>query len=633
MILEHLPPPTQFNLACTCKQLAVASRGVLQYHQESHTKYRTASDLDPSTVPLLLRSAFGQGNPIPAWHVQSFEVWRDRTTWSDWQPFDLHTPLIHIPDSKPYHLRVSRDDLRRYLYWFEDQLGEDLGFELIEKLLAQAESGHDGLLKALLFARLERLKDVKFVTRSQEAGSCLTSMRTLIAECIKKKASDDEKERAAKKKACDCGSCTAKRANNNQDAETQGTKSHWDLVLNGSEKCALHSKSHSSPWPVGFFNIGKVAVGVASGTWMDDNRDGNDVEPCTFLFSHLLRLPSLHSIYFSKLLGAMDDYEGDIDPEEEECDYDVLPVGSSSVEHIFLHGCGGSFGECQEDLWAGPRQLSTMSFRADRSEEFDYATSTASALARAQKHSIQSLMWYGYTNGSPRNIVGDHCAILDNEEFESIKRLPALKQMSVCIGDIEICMDCADMSELYKSKDDQDNHDHDDQGNIYDEKDYRSFKIRYAAALFPRTLETLVLWDRPCDENPEDIEESLVKMIKCGRYKNLKAIYLEATEKPFEGCSPKIEESWLQEVIKAGKDSGVDVYTFSNQEGMRHSVTFTEAPDEYDLASGIHAGVRPNDWVFDPYMGRRIPPHDKAEQYGALWERLASDREAWLAAR
>ncbi|KAF2025589.1 hypothetical protein EK21DRAFT_76061 [Setomelanomma holmii] len=543
MIMDYLPFQSHLDLACTCKRLTIASQGVIERHQDSYSKYRVASDLDPSTVPLLLRSASGHGDPIPAWHVRSFEVWKDRTTWSEWQTFDLHTPLIAGRDSKPSPFRVSKEDARRYLYWLEEQLGEDLDFELVQELLTQVESGHDGVLKALLFAKLSRLEDLKIVTRSQEAGSSLTSLRILISK---------------------------------------------------------YSTTATAPWPMGFCSIQKVAVGVTSGTWMDDNRDE---EPSTFLFSCLLRLPSLNSIYFNKLRAYMDCDDMGSDQEEEECNYEMLPKGCSSVKHIFLHGCSGSLGEEEDDLWKAPRELLTVSLRHDGPEEFDGSTGTANALARVQKDSLQSLMWYGYTGhyGS-RNIIGDHCAILDNEEFDRYKRLPAMKQMSASVYDIDLC-------------------------NIYDEDDHDEFIVRRVATMFPRTMETLVLWDHPDESLAPLLERGIIKMIQGGQYKNLKSIFLEATERATGG--EKKEKLWYQDATAAGKTAGVDIHTLTNREVMQHSIEFVEASDEYDLKSGIHSGIRPSDWVFDPYLGRRIPPGSRNAQYDALWASLESRLEVY----
>ncbi|KAF3037441.1 hypothetical protein E8E11_005060 [Didymella keratinophila] len=184
----------------------------------------------------------------------------ERAWWEDW-----------IVERLPYH-QIKRER-------FRNGSCEDLESELIEKLLAHVDSGHDGLLKALLFARLERLENLSFVTRSQEAGSCLTSLRTLIAECIKKKVSDDEKKEEATRKPCDRDNCTAERDNESEDAEMQDHEPDWDRMPDRIEKRVLHSKSPSPPWPAGFLIIQKLAVEVGSGTWMDDDRDE---EPCEF---------------------------------------------------------------------------------------------------------------------------------------------------------------------------------------------------------------------------------------------------------------------------------------------------------------------------------------------------------------
>lgn len=573
MVMDHLPFPTQFSLACTCRRLMLSSQSVLKRHQESHAKYRAASDLSPYTVPLLLRSAFGQGDPIPAWHVRSFEVWRDRTEWSTWHDFELHTPMVSEEDSKPKKQRVTTEDARRYLYWFEEQLGIDLELKVLEELLGYVEGGHDGVLKALLFAKLERLEDLKFVTRSQAGGSCLTSLRVLMAECIKRGPTDIS-------------------------------------------------------WPPGFCSIRKIAVGVRSGTWMDDNREE---EQCSFLFSHLLRIPSLDSICFKGLRAWSDGWSMEYNEEEEECGYDILPKGGSSVKHIFLHGCAGIFGEDQDALWSAPRQLLSMSVRFDGPDDFDGSTGKANAFASLQKHSLESLMWYGFTSGwggYPRNILGDHCAIMDNEEFDHFKILPAMKHMSICMSDIALCMEHALVYNRlrFKSRDEPD--DVDEDGDIYLADDHDEFVVRRFATMFPSTIETLVLWDHADEHLTKLVERGFVKMIHSGRYKNLKAIHSEPMEYACKAWSEG--KLWLKDVISTGKKAGVDVYTLSsNRKDMQHLVHFAEAPDEYDLRSGIHAGIRPSDWEFDPYLGRKIPQGQKEERYGALLAKHKAEREAY----
>ncbi|CAN9186773.1 unnamed protein product [Alternaria alternata] len=363
MIMDHLPYATQFDLARTCKRLAIASRGVLELHQESYAKYRVASDLDPSTVPLLLRSAFGKGSPIPAWHVRSFEIWKDRTAWSEWQKFDLYTPLVSEEDAKPSQHRVSKEDARRYLNWLEEQSAEDFEYDLIEELLAQVDSGHDGLLKAMLFAKLERLQDLKFVTRSQDQGSCLPSLRLLIGKCVKKEEED---------------LMATYISTNSAHLKKEQTMKRTQKRTNGTTK-------------------------------------------------------------------------------------NVLPEGKSSVKHIFLNGCSGQLGEEEEYLWAAPRQLLTMSIRLDGSDDFDGSTGTAN----------RSLMWYGYITAgeNSRNIVGDHCAIYDNEEFDHLKTLQDIRHMTVCADDIDLCVEHGRMYDHMEDLTRKHRDDEDDEGNIYDEED------------------------------------------------------------------------------------------------------------------------------------------------------------------
>ena len=183
MVLDRLPLSSHFHFACTCKSLAAASAYILQRHQEAYNKFRVVSDRDPTTVPLLLQSAFGK-DPITAWHVRSFEVWRDRTSWDEWETYSLYTPIsfgldggvsdLDVLEFKPLLERVGD-----YLDWYEEECS--YGDVKQVKAFTQIESGHDGVLKALLFAKLPRLRDLKLVTRSQATGSTLSWLKTLIA--------------------------------------------------------------------------------------------------------------------------------------------------------------------------------------------------------------------------------------------------------------------------------------------------------------------------------------------------------------------------------------------------------------------------------------------------------------------
>ncbi|KAF3009972.1 hypothetical protein E8E13_011276 [Curvularia kusanoi] len=607
-ILDYLPFPATLDLACTCKQLEATCQRTLERHQDSYRRYRYASDLDPGTVTTLLRSAFGQGDPIPAWHVRSFEVWRDRTAWSEWKTLDHHTPLLAGSDNQASPSRVSNEDIRRYLYWFEEQVNEDFSFDLIGEILAKNERGFDGLLKALLFAKLENLHDLTFVTRSQESGSCLSPLRLLLAACIKKE--DSEKARKeAMENSCKCEGCTERRtiAGGNSDAGERG--SSRESALNDAEGSS--EIVDNTPWPIGFRQIRRVAVGVQSGTWMDDGfKEVSSIR----LFCHLLRIPDIDSIYFKGLRECDEGFDPSDVIDYEGYDYREMPKGSSSVKHMFLDGRVNDGADGENDLWKGPRQLLTVALRHNSSEAYDGTTGTANSLARNQKQTLQSLMWYGYTKEYCGNIIGDRCAILDNEEFDHFKRLPSMKQMSVCMYDIDGCVGRRDTyarnrEDPVEGRDDDD----DDQGNIYNEEDEEEFIARRIATMFPRSIETIVFWDAVWLTDTRYFELGIIKMLRSGRYKFLKSIFLEAAQEPSRRSD--LGSLHYQAAVAAGREVGVDVYTLSNYSGMQHTTTFVEAPDEYDLKTGIHSGLRPEGWIFDSYLGRRIPPESRLAHY------------------
>ena len=68
-IIDYVDFASHFDFACTCKRIFSCSLNVLQRHRDAHIKYCIISDLDPLTVPTLLRSAFGLDDPLPAWCV------------------------------------------------------------------------------------------------------------------------------------------------------------------------------------------------------------------------------------------------------------------------------------------------------------------------------------------------------------------------------------------------------------------------------------------------------------------------------------------------------------------------------------------------------------------------------------
>ena len=147
-IIDLIPQAAHLNFACTCKHIAACSSNVLQRHRKAYKQYRAASDLDPATIPTLLRSTLGLDDPIPAWHVRSLEVWRDRTSWDQWKTYSFLTPIHDDPESNNLLRKLQDDEVVDCL----DTLGHKLNGIEYETARTQAESGHDGILKTLLLA-------------------------------------------------------------------------------------------------------------------------------------------------------------------------------------------------------------------------------------------------------------------------------------------------------------------------------------------------------------------------------------------------------------------------------------------------------------------------------------------------
>lgn len=204
-ILDLADPLTQVSLACTSKYIAGCCHRQFLRLRAAYQKYGVSSDIDPATVPHLIRSALGYADPIDAWSVRSFELWGRRNSWDDWRPFKL-PPSWHytVQDGEPLRWSFLDGETEALVGVFKDQMSEE------EQRSAENElrQGKDGFLKAMLLALLPRLLDVKIVS-----GACNKSLSWL--------------------------------SNSIQWGKRRAT------------------------WPPGFAGIRDLAVGVLSGTWRD----------------------------------------------------------------------------------------------------------------------------------------------------------------------------------------------------------------------------------------------------------------------------------------------------------------------------------------------------------------------------
>lgn len=633
MIIDELPLSSHFELACTCRRLAAASQRVLRRHQEAHRRFQVASDLDPRTVPLLLQSAFG-GDALIAWHVRSFEVWRDRIAWAEWITYSLIAPCLNDRDDDLSNMDVLSfqpllERFGEYMDWFDEQAFGEIDRE---KAHTQIESGHDGFLKALLFAKLPRLRDLKFVPRAADkrSGSTLWWLKTLlsISKGVGFERTADRAENLSEG-ASDSGSEVtgevevsmeshegyreilpeselferewARAYENWQQIQMLEQMDHMDICRDAeileqdsepnsgrSERDGVLEKAESSSTddaPSCFSSIRQVAIGVVSGTWMDDEE-----YPCALgLIGRLLLLPNLDTLYFNGLrCDGEDHFEENDDSRSDSLisllDYDCLDVGSSSVKHMFFEGLEYELdGDVSKIIFDAPRHLLSAAFRdsGPSSDDFHNANRVMRDLATAQGSSLQSLMWYNF-----REIGGDNSTLFEEGCFEKFK---TLKQVSFNVQDLPPCW-----GECPGSFEGPDEH-----------------YVKYVADTFPTSLECVVLWgdanfrDNSYEGRVPDglvlLERVVIEMIQ--RTSNLKAIFLEEVESATERGRYSTS---FEKAVAVGRANGIDVHTKCNRPALR-DVGWPGPVEKWDLKTGNFSDRRAGGWVFDPYAGCKVP--------------------------
>ena len=365
----------------------------------------------------------------------------------------------------------------------------------------------------------------------------------------------------------------------------------------------------------GLANLRSVAVGVMSDTWMDDtrtDRNRHDDDHSSDLLCQLMRLPKIESLY---MRNYQRDRNADDDPAKLYTENNILPPRSSNLKHLWLDNPDQLGYEFSTALFVAPQRLLTASFRAGdvRLEDSDQIVSQ---LGYHQGRTLQSLMFYGpYAHNT---IHGYRCSAFRPEEFKHHK---ALRHVCLSVQDIEL-----------------DTFYHEEEAKKEDES-MHDWIMRFFVNCFPKEMETLMLWEPPSNhyvkwENGgyEGVEEAIIKLIKSKQYPNLKAIYLESTERAELRDDPRTDFVRFRDAVKVGREMGVDVRTVTNVDAPRYEFEFQEAPDKYSMKTGPW-GARPRDWGFDVYTGRRAPARcqcaaceDCLQTYSEdLWERAKAD--------
>ena len=498
--------------------------------------------------------------------------------------------------------QFDREWDRNYKNWLQDQgiLRSD-DMEVCEPAEEEKEQEEDEVTEDCKHGEelLQKQMDAIDTGRSQTADEFEREWEVSTAKWTEKQ----ELEKLEKMEVCE----SEMQAKSAQDIEMDLCEA--DIVSNNSQDheaepdgdTPSESAVDTGLWPPGFASLRSVAVGVVSGTWMDDEQYPKSAA----LTARLLRLPNIVTLYFNGFRHDYDDgdpefefvndNDSDAGNEYEDYDFDIFDF-SSSVKHLFFEGLGYTYDEDFEEwLFGGPRKLLTAAFRNSGPDAGDFQVGTlVRELGKAQGSNLQSLMWYGYDSGSIQCGSGEGSVLcLAEDELDGFD---VLKQLSFNVHDLSTGLE------------------HTHWGDVPDGYDsYDDYYVDYIVETLPSSLECLVLWEDAgsglCGDREGEtvlLERAIIKMIEGDTHKNLKAVMLEQVERATEHGAGKVS---FDKAIAAGKAAGVDVYTLANRP-KQNPISFPEPVDQYDLKTGKHPGGRPADWVFNSYTGCREPPRN-----------------------
>ncbi|KAM0354875.1 hypothetical protein ACHAPU_000711 [Fusarium lateritium] len=546
-IIDLADPSSHLDLACSCRQLLNCSQGVLHQHQEAHQRLAVISDLDPSTIPTLLRSASGINSPIDAWHVRHIEIWGSRWTWKEWRPWRIRPesrePAVPrdkrrhaFEKSQPLEWSIPRWELAHYLKIMQDRLG--LTEQLVDLARSELDLGRDGAMQMLLIALCPRLKSLKYMYNKHDKVEC--------RRCL-----------------------------------------YWLTYVMGKAWM-------SGSWPPGLRSLREASVGVRSDTWLDC--DLCDLWYTRSCFRGLLKLPNLKALYFRGLRPQ------DRPADDRDCDRDNntgirhisespltarlrhaadhLPSRCSAVEHLYL-ATVYDHDTVQKGLGRAPRALKTYTLHGgdmaySPSSEFD---SLLDFMVAFQIDTLESIMIYD--------------AHLFRSDIWTLYRLQ---------GKIEV-HDCPQLRQIHIQVTDLILHSfYDFPGGVALLKDLWAFPdcrqtcIDLVTGLFPESLEVLVLGCLEADFSDDDVstkmaEGVLIGMIQSKEFPHLKAIYFDQSEDGDDCLFPGL--------VEVGRQAGIDIHVKGHPYAPRHQIEFPMQPR---ATSHLRSGqTLPSN--FDPFWG------------------------------
>ena len=553
-IIERIPPASHLDFACTCKQFFRCSSDILERHHVAHGKYNISSDIDPVTVPTLLRSAFGYHDPVLAWHVRSLEIWYDRKDWSEWKPLKFDIPIDQDTTASPTAWKYIPGEIDDYLKPLEQGCAGPTLTRIIETR-SDIENGIDAYLKAILIANCPRLQDVKFVMpgRHEVQGySCIGYLGVLIDQA--------------------------------------------------------HNKRTS--WPPGLQHLENIAVGVTSETWMDSAFHPTTQAFNTVILARFFSLPSIEKIYFKDLVSQESDrtpWETLLPAESSSLKHLFLD-NCSELGHKFcntLMAAPSALITCS--FRAGPALLEDVDViiaSLDESQSntleslmfYDFGSNSDNIrgyrCCAFRPEELENFKALKQVSISTQDIELDAFYSAENckEEGETdgawlqrffALRLPKTLEVLVLWGGL---LD----SHIYWEPNAK-------QGfgdaviglvtgkYLQQDEEKRPLKVIYLEDVERKGWPT-------CNEDEGEGEERTRRIMA----------YCENT------ALDQPDVPWFSRAVHAARENSVDLHTLTNRETPLYQHTFPQAVDKWDLQTAPWIGEAA-DWVFDVYTGRRVP--------------------------
>lgn len=593
-IFGFVDPPALIDLACTCKALEACSRDLIRKQRDASIRCRVVTDVVPQSLTNILREV--TADPSLAWHVRELEVTCARTNWSHWRApetggaGDSSMSGSSAPPPPEYAFTpVEEIDLL-------DQPREIFHFDEHEIDIAREDlqSGNDAPLKLLLLGFCQRIRSLKFTRHFH-----LTSQGAL--------------ERASFHKAYD------------------EPRSAFDYF---HQAVLIQVQNKSSVWPMGLDSLEDLAIGVY--TEVEPHPLPFNIPP--YLYTDLMNLPHLASLYCCGLQIQDDDDDDDDNQNETSSSFNV-EKGGSSLQHIFLSGAGGRipWSPAWKAIVSGCKQLRSLTITHTEMRDVDELVKT---LGDYQRDSLETLMFY-----DTDALHGYRCNMFRPEELGGLRNLrmvyaDASDVMLDAYYNYEGKVECAKGNEWISDVD--------------------FFVEFFLDSAFPKSMEVLVLGAQGrgglYEGDAEMLDQAIAKMIEdarsvrsgggphgptcsCGQpsnFANLKAVYLGALdetanmERALSRHKPRFAKA-----IAAGRKFGVDVHTRTTRGQPFHQIEFPKPP--ITSVSFKNTGLPPGTpLAFDVYTGRWGPPGcgncgtctKCLQQYDAgVWKRVAEELE------